>query len=116
MSLDNWTCQPATGETSPVYAHAILTEVEQMRDGVSDAVDEDEHPSQLVEVDVLIEWQEAAEPSRPQEGDAVSQHQHQHEHTVEVETLTYRQVSFSTDFLSYYIVITNRKQKRRPRN
>lgn len=89
---------------------AILTEVEQVRDGVSDAVDEDEHPGQLVEVDVLVEWQEAAEPSRPQEGDAVSQHQHQHEHAVEVETLTYRKVSFSTDFVSYYIIITNRKQ------
>lgn len=82
-----------------------------MRDGVSDAVDEDEHPGQLVKVDVLVEWQEAAESSRPQEGDAMSQHQHQHEHAVKVETLTYRKVSLSTDFVSYYILITTQETK-----
>lgn len=71
---------------------------------MSDAVDEDEHSSQLVEVDVLVEWQEAAEPPRPQECDAMPQHQNQHEHAVEVETLTYPTVSFTTDFLLYYII------------
>lgn len=90
-----------------------LTEVEQVRDGVSDAVDEDEHSSQLVEVDVLVEWQEAAEPPRPQESDAMPQHQHQHKHAVEVETLTYRTISFTTDFLLYYIInnMLNRKKR-----
>jgi len=55
--------------------------------GVDNTENKYEHPRQLVEINVLVEWKNYAEASCPEEGDALAQHQHQHKHAVKVQAL-----------------------------
>lgn len=67
-----------------------LTEVEDVHDGVKEAVEKNQDARELVQVDVVVQRQESAESSRPQESDALSQHQDQDEHAVEIQALSWK--------------------------
>ncbi len=62
-----------------------------MRDGVCDAVDEDEPPGHLVEVDVRVQREEHVQAELAELGDRVAEHQNQDEHAGEVQTLACRE-------------------------
>lgn len=58
-----------------------------MHDGMDHAVNEDNAAGELVEVDVLIQWEEHTEAPRTKKGDAVPQHKDEHKHAVKIQAL-----------------------------
>ena len=74
----------------------MLTEVDEVGDGVQDAVDEDEPAGHLVEVDVFVERQERAQTVGSRQSDEISQHHSHDERTVEVQHVTCRKTRTSS--------------------
>ncbi len=56
-----------------------------MGDCVEPGLDEDEDPGELVEVDVMVEWQFRRQPHFPHQGDGVTEDEGEYHHWVEID-------------------------------
>jgi len=60
----------------------LLTEVTEMHNCVDPSLNEDYVADDLVQVDVVVEWQDGSDAEFPHDRDGVSQDQHQNQHGV----------------------------------
>ena len=65
-----------------------LTKVDEMHDGMEDAVEEDEATGELMEVDVHIQRKDVSQTELPDLCDAMPEHRHQNKHAREIQALT----------------------------
>ena len=94
---------PRLQRWAKVCVRLALTQVAEMGERVRETVHKGEHAGHLVEVDVLVQWEDGAEAVRARERYDVPQHHGDDERAREVQRLTCKQTQHVSTYMSVHI-------------
>ena len=63
-----------------IHSNNITTKIDEMGDRMEPCLNKDEDSGELVEVDVVVEWQLGRQPHFPHQGDGVTENEYEDHH------------------------------------